>query len=218
MVQAALAAALVLSLASGPPAGAAEPPLRLVALGDSLTAGYGLPLQASFPARLQQALRAKGLAVEVANAGVSGDTASAALARLDWAVPEGTDAVIVELGANDMLRGIDPAVTRRALEEIVRRLAARRIPVLLAGMRAAPNLGADYGRAFEAIYPDLAAAHGLLLYPFFLDGVATEESLNQRDGLHPTVSGIVTIVTRILPMVEQLVARARAGRGAGGGG
>jgi acyl-CoA thioesterase-1 len=217
LVQAGLAAAaaLVLALAPGNPAGATDRPVRIVALGDSLTAGYGLPAHAAFPARLETALRAKGLAVEVANAGVSGDTASGALARLDWAVPDGSDAAIVELGANDMLRGIDPAVTRRALDEIVRRLAARRIPVLLAGMRAAPNLGADYGRAFDRMYPDLAAAHGLLLYPFFLDGVATEGGLNQRDGLHPTASGIDMIVSRILPMVEQLVARARAGRGDG---
>ena len=131
--------------------------MRIVALGDSLTAGFGLPANAAFPARLEQALKAKGIAVEIGNAGVSGDTASGGLARLDWSVPEGTDAVIVELGANDMLRGIDPKVTRQALEEIVRRLSERGIAVLLAGMRAAPNLGADYGRDFEPIYSDLAA-------------------------------------------------------------
>jgi acyl-CoA thioesterase I len=188
---------------------AAERPVRIVVLGDSLTAGLGLPADAAFPAKLERALKAKGLAVEIVNAGVSGDTAAGGLARLDWSVPDGTDAVILELGANDMLRGTDPKVTRTALEEIVRRLAARRIVVLIAGMRAAPNLGADYGREFEAIYADLAAKNGLLFYPFFLDGVAAEASLNQRDGLHPTAAGVDAIVGRILPMVEALVARVR---------
>jgi acyl-CoA thioesterase-1 len=194
------------------PVAATERPVRIVALGDSLTAGYGLPAQAAFPAKLERALRARGLVVEVVDAGVSGDTASAGLARLDWAVPDGTDAVIVELGANDMLRGIDPRVTRRAMEEIVRRLAERRIAILIAGMRAAPNLGAEYGREFEAIYTDLAAAHDLLLYPFFLEGVVTEGKLNQRDGIHPTAVGIDIIVARILPMVEELVVKARKAR------
>jgi acyl-CoA thioesterase I len=191
--------------ASAAPAG--ERPLRIVALGDSLTAGLGLPVNASFPARLESALKAKGMAVEIVNAGVSGDTASGGLARLDWSVPEGTEAVIVELGANDMLRGIDPKVTRSALTEIVRRLTGRGIVVLLAGMRAAPNLGADYGGAFGAIYSDLAARYDILLYPFFLDGVAAEAKLNQPDGLHPTAAGVDEIVTRILPTVEELVAR-----------
>jgi acyl-CoA thioesterase-1 len=190
-------------------AAAADRPVRIVALGDSLTAGLGLPADQAFPAKLQQALRAKGLAVEVTNAGVSGDTASSGLARLDWSIPEGTDAVIVELGANDMLRGIDPKITRRALEGLVRRLADRRVAVLLAGMRAAPNLGPDYGRDFEAIYSELAARNDLLLYPFFLDGVAGEVELNQRDGLHPTAAGVDTIVARILPKVEELVSRVR---------
>ena len=178
-------------------------------MGDSLTAGLGLAADQAFPAKLEQALRAKGLAVEVTNAGVSGDTAASGLARLDWSVPEGTDAVIVELGANDMLRGIDPKITRRALEGIVRRLADRRMAVLLAGMRAAPNLGPDYGRDFEAIYSELAARNDLLLYPFFLDGVAGEAELNQRDGLHPTAAGVEAIVARILPKVEELVSRVR---------
>jgi acyl-CoA thioesterase I len=194
-------------------AGAADGPVRIVALGDSLTAGLGLPANAAFPARLEQALRAKGIAVEISNAGVSGDTATGGLARLDWSVPEGTEAVIVELGANDTLRGIDPKVTRQALEEIVRRLRGRGIAVLLAGMRAAPNLGPDYARDFEAIYSDLAARNDLLLYPFFLDGVATDAKLNQRDGLHPTAAGVDAIVARILPKAEELVARARAKRG-----
>ena len=206
----ALAVGLVaLALAAPMPAAAGDGPVRIVVLGDSLTAGFGLPADAAFPAKLEKALRARGLAVEVGNAGVSGDTTSGGLARLDWSVPEGTDAVIVELGANDMLRGIDPKVTRAALEEIVRRLSARRIPILLAGMRAAPNLGPDYGRAFESIYFDLGNQDGVLLYPFFLDGVAAETKLNQRDGLHPTAAGVDTIVARILPKVEELVVRAR---------
>jgi acyl-CoA thioesterase-1 len=200
---------VALALAFAAPAAAAEREVRIVALGDSLTAGLGLPADATFPARLEQALRAKGLAVEISNAGVSGDTAAGGLARLDWSVPEGTDAVILELGANDMLRGIDPKVTRDALEEIVRRLTARRIVVLLAGMRAAPNLGPDYGRQFEAIYADLARQNDLLLYPFFLDGVAADAKLNQRDGMHPTAAGVDAIVARILPMAEELVTRAR---------
>jgi acyl-CoA thioesterase I len=203
--------ALAVPLAGG--AGAEDGPVRIVALGDSLTAGLGLPANAAFPARLEQALRAKGMAVEISNAGVSGDTATGGLARLDWSVPEGTEAVIVELGANDTLRGIDPKVTRQALEEIVRRLRGRSIAVLLTGMRAAPNLGPDYARDFEAIYSDLAARNDLLLYPFFLDGVATDARLNQRDGLHPTAAGVDAIVARILPKAEELVARARAKRG-----
>ena len=183
-------------------------------MGDSLTAGYGLAANAAFPARLEKALKAKGLAVAIANAGVSGDTASAGLARLDWSVPDGTEAVIVALGANDMLRGVDPKVTRRALEEIVRRLKARRMEVLLAGMRAAPNLGPDYGREFEAIFTDLAKTYDLLLYPFFLDGVAADAKLNQGDGIHPTAAGVDRIVAGILPKAEELIARVRAKRGA----
>ena len=204
-----LAAALALAVVLTGRAEAADRPVRIVALGDSLTAGLGLPVNAAFPAKLEQALKAKGLAVEITNAGVSGDTASAGLARLDWSVPEGTDAVIVEFGANDTLRGIDPKVTRQALGEIVRRLRGRGIAVLLTGMRAAPNLGPDYGRDFEAIYSALAAENDLLFYPFFLDGVASDSKLNQRDGLHPTAAGVDAIVARILPKAEELVARAR---------
>ena len=144
---------------------------------------------------------------------MSGDTASGGLARLDWAVPADTDAVIVELGANDMLRGTDPRIARRALDEIVRRLTERRIAVLLAGMRAAPNLGPEYAREFEAIYPELAAKYDVVFYPFFLDGIAAESRLNQRDGLHPTKAGVDAIVARILPKVEELVARVRERRG-----
>jgi acyl-CoA thioesterase-1 len=192
------------------PAAAAERTIKLVALGDSLTAGYQLPGAAAFPVQLEQALKAKGLAVEVANAGVSGDTSSGGLARLDWSVPESTDAVILELGANDMLRGIDPKVTRQALSEIVSRLKARHIEVLLCGMLAAPNLGPDFGRAFNAIYPELAAADDLLLYPFFLDGIADNAGLKLEDGLHPTAEGVAKIVSNILPKVEALLARVRA--------
>jgi len=179
----------------------------VVALGDSLMAGYGLSAQDGFVPRLQAALAEKGIAAEIANAGVSGDTASDGLARLDWSVPPGTDAVILELGANDMLRGINPQVTRDALDKMLKRLTDRHIAVLLCGMRAAPNLGADYDQAFERIYPELAAKYGVLLYPFFLDGVAADLNLNQRDGLHPGAAGVGVIVARILPQVEQLVAQ-----------
>jgi acyl-CoA thioesterase-1 len=204
-----LVAALGVFLASAPVAVAADQPVKIVALGDSLTAGFNLPASAAFPVRLERALRAKGYAVEVANAGVSGDTASGGLARLDWSVPDGTAAVIVELGANDMLRGIDPKVTQRALEEIVRRLSERRVAVLLAGMRAIPNLGVDFVNGFETIYPEIASKYDALLYPFFLDGVAGDARLNQRDGLHPTAAGVDVIVGGILPKVEELLARLR---------
>ena len=190
-------------------AGAAERTIKIVALGDSLMAGYQLPAQDAFPVQLERALRAKGLAVEVANAGVSGDTSSGGLARLDWSVPDGADAVILELGANDMLRAVDPQVTREALTEIVRRLKERRIEVLLCGMRAARNLGSDYARAFDPIYPELAATNGLVFYPFFLDGIVGDAKLNQSDGLHPTAAGIAKIVAGILPKVEELIARVR---------
>jgi acyl-CoA thioesterase-1 len=185
-------------------------PVRIVALGDSLTAGLGLSRQDAFPAKLEAALRAKGIAVSIENAGVSGDTTAGGLARLDWSVPEGTDAVILELGANDALRGLDPNAVRIALETIVKRLQARRIKVLLAGMLAPRNLGPDYAAAFDPIYPDLAKAHDLVLYPFFLDGVAADRALNQGDGLHPTAAGVDVIVARILPSAEELIARVKA--------
>ena len=187
----------------------AEAPVKIVALGDSLTAGFGLPADAAFPAKLERALRSKGIAVEVVNAGVSGDTASGGLARLDWSLPEGTQAVILELGANDALRGVDPNVTRSALDEILRRLKERRIEVLLAGMLAPRNFGPEYAAAFDAIFPQLAAAYNTLLYPFFLEGVATDSKLNQPDGLHPTAAGVDAIVAGIVPKVEALIARVR---------
>jgi len=191
------------------PAATAEAPVKIVALGDSLIAGLGLPEKDGFVARLQAALAAKGIPVEIANAGVSGETAADGLARLDWSVPPGTDAVILELGANDMLRGIKPQVTQAALDMFLRRLADRHIAVLLCGMRAAPNLGTDYGVSFERIYPKLAAQYGVLLYPFFLDGVAANLSLTQPDGLHPSAAGVEMIVARILPKVEELITRIR---------
>ena len=205
-IVAAIAAFLAGNLA---PVATAERPVRIVAFGDSLTAGFGLPASASFPAKLATALKAAGHSIEMTNAGVSGDTASGGLARLDWSVPDGTDAVILELGANDMLRGIDPKITRHALDEIVGRLAARGIAVLVTGMRAIPNLGRDFSRDFEVIYPEIAAKHGALFYPFFLEGIAGEARFNQGDRVHPLASGVDVIVTNILPKVEELLTRAR---------
>ncbi len=187
--------------------------MKIVVLGDSLSAGFGLPVQAAFPARLAQALQARGIVATVANAGVSGDTASGGLGRLDWSVPAGTEAVILELGANDALRGLDPKLTKVALDGILTKLEDRHIAVLLAGMEAPRNMGSDYVRAFDAIFPALASAHQLVFYPFFLDGVATDLKLNQADGLHPNAAGVDVIVARILPRVEELVARARRARG-----
>ncbi len=184
--------------------------VNIVALGDSLVAGYGLPAKDAFPAKLQSALVRKGIGVKIIDAGVSGDTSTGGLARLDWSIPEGTDGVILELGANDALRGIDPQITRTAVDTMLRRLDERKIPVLLCGMLAPPNLGPDYGRVFNAIYPDLAARYGAILYPFFLAGVATDSNLIQADGLHPNAAGVDVVVEKILPLVEQLVARAKA--------
>jgi acyl-CoA thioesterase-1 len=184
------------------PAAAGARPIKLVVLGDSLSAGLGLSAAAAFPERLQKSLRSNGIAIDIINAGVSGDTSSGGRDRLDWSVPEGTDAVIVELGANDALRGTDPAITRSALSDIVARLKARRIAVLLCGMVAPPNLGRDYSARFNAIYPDLAKSSSVPLYPFFLQGVAADVRLNQADGMHPTAEGVDVIVKNILPTVE----------------
>ena len=181
-------------------------------LGDSLSAGYGLPANAAFPARLDAALKAKGVAVEIVNAGVSGDTASGGLGRVDWSVPDGTDAVIVELGANDALRGIDPKVTRGALDSILKKLTDRRMAVLLAGMQSPPNMGADYAREFAGLFEQLAAKYPVVFYPFFLDGVAADAKLNLADGIHPNADGIDVIVKRIMPKVEELIARVHAAR------
>ena len=187
------------------PAGSVAKPIKMVVLGDSLSAGLGLSAPSAFPARLQNALKNKSIAVDMINAGVSGDTSSGGRDRLDWSVPDGTEAVILELGANDALRGIDPAVTRGALSDILTRLKARKIAVLLCGMVAPPNYGSDYAARFNAIYPDLAKAFGVPLYPFFLDGVATEARLNQADGLHPTADGVDVIVKNIRPTVQAFV-------------
>jgi acyl-CoA thioesterase I len=186
--------------------------IKMVVLGDSLSAGLGLSAAAAFPQRLQKSLKAKGIAVEMINAGVSGDTASGGRDRLDWSVPDGTQAVIVELGANDALRGIDPAVTRAALSDILTRLKARHIAVLLCGMLAPPNYGSDYSARFNAIYPDLAKAFGVPLYPFFLEGVASDRKLNQPDGIHPTAEGVDVIVKNILPTVETFLGTISAQR------
>jgi acyl-CoA thioesterase-1 len=183
----------------------AEKPIRIVVLGDSLSAGLGLAAPDAFPAKLQKSLKVKGIDVEIGNAGVSGDTSSGGRDRLDWSVPEGTEGVIVELGANDALRGTDPAVTRSALSDIVARLKARHIAVMLCGMLAPPNYGSDYAARFNAIYPDLAKSFDVALYPFFLDGVATDAALNQADGLHPTAAGVDVIVRNIMPTVEAFV-------------
>jgi len=180
-------------------------PIQLVVLGDSLSAGLGLPAQDAFPAKLQKALQAKGIAVDMTNAGVSGDTASGGRDRLDWSVPEGTEGVIVELGANDAMRGIDPDLTRAALTDIVQRLKARKIAVMLCGMLAPPNFGADYGARFNSIYPDLAKQFDVPLYPFFLDGVAADAKLNQADGIHPTAEGVDIVVGKMLPTAEAFV-------------
>jgi acyl-CoA thioesterase I len=177
-------------------------PVKMVVLGDSLSAGLGLSGPAAFPARLQKALKDKGIEVDMINAGVSGDTSSGGRDRLDWSVPAGTEAVIVELGANDALRGTDPAVTRAALTDIVSRLKARKIAVMLCGMLAPPNYGQDYAAQFNTIYPDLAKKFDVPLYPFFLNGVAADPKLNQADGIHPTAEGVDIIVGKMLPTVQ----------------
>ena len=189
------------AFAQAPAAGAGKP-IKMVVLGDSLSAGLGLSAAAAFPARLKESLKIKGIGVDMINAGVSGDTSSGGRDRLDWSVPEGTDAVILELGANDALRGTDPKVTRAALTDILARLKARKVAVLLCGMLAPPNYGSDYSARFNAIYPDLAKSFGVPLYPFFLEGVAADARLNQADGLHPTAEGVDVIVKNILPTVE----------------
>ncbi len=175
--------------------------LHIVALGDSLTAGYSLPADAAYPAVLQKALRAKGFDVEIANAGVSGDTSSDALARLDWAVPDGTDGVILEIGANDMLRGLNPEIARKNIGTILARLRQRKIPVLILGMRAAPNFGVDYAKKFNPLYAELAKKYDAPLYPFFLDGVAGHPKMQLPDGMHPNARGVQIIVAGMLSVV-----------------
>ena len=203
---------LVLIVALMTAAPALAQPVRVVVLGDSLSAGLGLSAPDAFPAKLQKALKDKGVDVEIANAGVSGDTASGGRDRLDWSVPQGTEAVIVELGANDALRGTDPAITRSALSDIVKGLKARGVGVLLLGMLAPPNYGSDYAARFNTIYPDLSKSFGVPLYPFFLDGVAADPKLNQADGIHPTAEGVDMIVKKILPTVEAFLGTIRGQR------
>ncbi|MCB1857248.1 MAG: arylesterase [Gammaproteobacteria bacterium] len=185
----------------------AAEPLRILALGDSLTAGYGLRPSDGFTSQLERSLQARGISVVVLNAGVSGDTTSGGLARLEWALSDQPDAVILALGANDSLRAIDPALTRSNLNAILKRLTSQRLPVLLVGTYAPPNLGEAYATAFNAIYPELATQYQTLLYPFFLDGVAGRPTLNQDDGLHPTAEGVAIMVERITPWVLDLIER-----------
>lgn len=179
--------------------------MRILAFGDSLTAGYGLTASESFPSQLERALRARGIEAKVINGGVSGDTSAAGLARLEWALGEKPDAVIVCLGANDMLRGLDPTKMEDNLDKILQRIGARHLPVLLAGMLASPNLGEEYTRQFNSVFPRLAEKHNAVFYPFFLDGVATQVQLNQTDGMHPNAQGVAIIVERILPRVTELL-------------
>jgi acyl-CoA thioesterase-1 len=207
-------AALLFSASSFSAAVAADAsPIRILAFGDSLTAGYGLNNPAdAFPAQLERALKAKGHNISVIQGGISGDTTTGGRSRLDWSLAAHPDAVILELGANDALRAIDPKITSDNLTFIVKRLGDERIPVLLAGMMAPPNLGRDYSDRFNKIYPIIAKDSGVLLYPFFLDGVAAKPELNQADQLHPTVQGVKIIVDRILPLAEKLVIQAETAR------
>jgi acyl-CoA thioesterase-1 len=182
----------------------------IVTFGDSLTAGFGVAPGEAFPAQLEQALRARGQNVKVVNAGVSGDTAAAGLARLDWAMPDDASAVIIELGANDALQGLDPAATKAVLETIIKKVQARGLPILLAGMEAPRNMGKDYVEAFRAVFSDLAQRYDLVFYPFFLDGVALDDALTLDDGMHPNAQGVARIVQGIMPKVEELLARVGA--------
>jgi acyl-CoA thioesterase I len=187
-------------------AAASSGPVRILAFGDSLTSGYGLPAEDAFPAQLEKALTAAGYTVAITNAGVSGDTTADGRARIDWALADPYDYAIVELGANDALRGLDPEQAYANLDFILNALVAKHVKVLLAGMYAPRNLGRDYTQQFDAIYPRLVAAHpDVALYPFFLDGVALHPELIQGDGLHPNAEGVGVIVKAILPSVERLL-------------
>lgn len=183
----------------------AEEVIRIVAIGDSLTAGYGLPTGEDFVTQLEAALRAKGYKVGIENAGVSGDTTAGGLQRIDWAIGKGADFVILELGANDALRGIEPDETRRNLSQIIEVLQQKNIPILLAGMRAPPNMGSEYANAFDQIFPDLASRYKTGYYPFFLEGVAADPALNQDDYIHPNAEGVKVIVGNMLPYVTEFI-------------
>jgi acyl-CoA thioesterase I len=199
----AIMALLIMLAAANAPAATKTP--EILVFGDSLTAGFGLPPEASFPARLEAKMHADGIEVRVVNAGVSGDTTAGGLARLDWALADKPDLVIVELGANDALRGIDPATVRANLDAIIVKIQASGAKLLLAGMRAPPNWGEEYQDKFDRIYPELAHAHDAPLYPFFLEGVAMKPELNQPDGLHPNEHGVAAVVDRIAPLVGRLI-------------
>lgn len=201
----ALLVAILLCAAALPKSEAKEQETVIVALGDSLTAGLGLPQSESFPAKLKATLKAQGRNVTVVNAGVSGDTVSAALDRLAWALPPNTSAVIVELGGNDALQGLPPAEIEASLAKIIERVKAKGLPVLIAGMESPRNMGKDYVDQFHGIYRDLAERYGALLYPFFLDGVALDPGLMQEDGIHPNAKGVDRIVQGILPKVDELL-------------
>ncbi|MGF9694885.1 arylesterase [Rhizobium sp. 0TCS1.26] len=196
---------VIAGLAMTSAAGASARTLQLVGFGDSLMAGYQLPPAQSYTAQLEAALKAKGLDVAITNAGVSGDTTAGGLSRIDWSVPDGTDAVILELGANDALRGVSPDDTKKNLDAMLSRLKDRKIPVLLMGMMAPPNMGGDYGARFNAIYGSLAEEYGVPLYPFFLDGVVTQRGLQLQDGMHPNADGVGVMVEKSLPAVEQFL-------------
>jgi len=199
-------AAILVGIATLLPAGPSlAKTFRIVGFGDSLMAGYQLGPGQSFPDQLQAELRKDGFDVAVANAGVSGDTTSDGLARLDWSIPDGTDMVLLELGSNDMLRGIDPMVTKKNLDQMIRKLKARKIGIVLMGMLAAPNLGAAYTSVFDAIYPALAKQNGIPLYPFFLDGVAGHPDLQLADGMHPNLQGVAKMVQSALPAIEDAI-------------
>jgi acyl-CoA thioesterase-1 len=200
---------LLLVAVTGAMAAPAGPPVRIVVFGDSLVAGFQLKASDAFPAQLERALKGRGHAVEVINAGVSGDTTASGLDRLRWSIPERADAVILELGANDALRGLDPNRAKSNLDKIITTLKATGAEVLLTGMLAPPNMGAPYGQTFNAMYQDLANKHGLILYPFFLDGIALDQRFNLGDGLHPNSKGVAEITRKILPTVEQLIERVR---------
>jgi acyl-CoA thioesterase-1 len=201
----ALTAALAAALTLGANAAAAAKPVRILVLGDSLIQGYGLPPGKDFPNQLERALRAKGANVEVINGGVSGDTSAGGVARIEWSLSDKPDAVIVEFGGNDALRGLAPTDTQRNIGAIIAALKERKIPVLLAGIKSPRNMGADYTREFDAVFPALAKKYGVMFYPFFLDGVAANPALNQRDGIHPNERGVAIIVSRITPMVMELI-------------